>query len=90
MRLAPSPWMLAPNGADASTLCTGAVVTPTRVPGLAAALRRWFESLRDGWRGDDYVDTLDAATLRDIGLSHTAAAYGPDPHAARRAHQVPL
>lgn len=89
VRLTTSPSMPATQGAILSAPRPGTVVTPTRLPGLAAALRRWFQSLRDGWRAVDPVDELDAATLRDIGLSHAAAAQDRDPYEALRAGPLP-
>lgn len=89
VRLSTSPSMPVTQGAILSGLRPDTVVTPARLPGLAAALRRWFERWRDGRRAVGAVDSLDAATLRDLGLSHAAAARGRDPYAALRAGTLP-
>lgn len=81
MRHATTPWMLA---AAASSARRGPVVTPTRLPGVAAALRRLAARWQDALRGES-LPHFDAATLRDLGLSHAAiAGHGADPHAGRR------
>lgn len=81
MRLAFTPWMPA-VARPAHT--AHPVVTPTRLPGLAAALRRGAMRWRDAVRAEP-LPQLDSATLRDLGLSHLGlAGHGADPHAARR------
>lgn len=81
MKLAINPWMLA-VARPAHT--ARPVVTPTRLPGLTAALRRLTLRWQDALRAEP-LPRLDGATLRDLGLSHAGlAGHGADPHAARR------
>ena len=61
-----------------------AQIIPTRSRGLKAALGRWLERSVDALRapqrqagGAERLPSLDLATLRDLGLSHAAAARTP-------------
>ncbi len=61
-----------------------AQIIPTRSRGLEAAIERWlarsFDALRTLPRPTgrpERLPTLDPATLRDLGLSHAAAATTP-------------
>lgn len=61
-----------------------AQITPTRSKDARAALGRLLERARDAiracarqLRGPDQLPDLDAATLRDLGLSHIAATWAP-------------
>lgn len=70
----------------------GAVITPTRSTDLLSRLQRLIAPVGTAWatwkaprrRADDPMD-IDAATLRDLGISHAAAlAEGVDAFAERR------
>ncbi len=61
-----------------------AQIIPTRSGGLKAAMGRWLERCLDALRTSprqpgrpERLPTLDLATLRDLGLSHAAAARTP-------------
>lgn len=65
-----------------ATCC--AQITPTRTRSLPAALARLLERSLDAVRasvrharGAERLPALDAATLRDLGLSHASAAWTP-------------
>ena len=69
----------------------GAVITPTRSTDLHSQLRRLFDRLRDAWmhwqasrRAAEDAMRMDAATLRDLGLSHAAALRGREDAFAER------
>ncbi|WP_298828059.1 hypothetical protein [uncultured Piscinibacter sp.] len=66
-----------------STPCC-ARITPTRTGDWRSTLRRWAERCRDALhaagnhlREHEQLPALDAATLRDLGLSHAPAAWTP-------------
>ncbi len=59
-------------------------ITPTRTSGWRFALDRFAEALRDArrtavqrLRGPERLPEFDAATLRDLGLSHAPASWTP-------------
>lgn len=88
MRFPASPWMLATAGASQPARL-GAVVTPTRLRGLRAMLRRLADRLR-GRVHAERLPAFDSATLRDLGLSHMATlAHGGDPYGVRRGSDWP-
>lgn len=69
----------------------GVAVTPTLAPGLGAALERTWRRAKWGLRdalaaaaSRARAPKLDAATLRDLGLSHASAAQWRDPAESRR------
>jgi len=63
----------------------GAVITPLRTPGLRAAIERaarrvddaLVSALRRARRRIQLSPTVDAETLRDLGLSHAALLASP-------------
>lgn len=59
-------------------------ITPTRTSGWRAALDALADRLTDAWRvmarhlqAHERLPEFDAATLRDLGLSHTHASWTP-------------
>lgn len=59
-------------------------ITPTPTGGWRAALGRLADALRDAWRTaaprlqeQERLAELDAAAMRDLGLSHAAASWTP-------------
>jgi hypothetical protein len=59
-------------------------ITPTRTSGFRSALDRVVQGLRDARNGlaqrlpvHERLPDFDAATLRDIGISHAPASWTP-------------
>lgn len=91
MNLTATPLSLVSFGLARTTPCC-AVVTPTRSTEVRSQLWRLIDNLSRSWqahmrarRGSADAMPMDAATLRDLGLSHVAALEEQsDPFAERR------
>lgn len=91
MNLSAAPLSLASLGLARPTPCC-AVITPTRSSDIWSQVRRLAEGLREEWRAQmsrrhaaDDAMPIDAATLRDLGVSHAATLRERvDPLAGRR------